>query len=159
MKKSPVTVVRERFQSKEKLVEAVQKLASADLWVDRVSGGKGLAMVSNQQLLKLHDVHAMAHITGGGLTEHLLRVIPDGLGLDIDASAWTLPPVVDWLQREGAVENAEMWRTFNCGIGFVLVVAPDQLVAVQADLVRLQLAHWQIGEVVTAHGGERVRIG
>ena len=52
-----------------------------------------------------------------------------------------------------------MWRTFNCGIGFVLVVAPDQLAAVQADLARLQLAHWQIGEVVTAAGGERVRIG
>ena len=111
------------------------------------------------ELLQAHDLHAMAHITGGGLTENIIRVIPDGLGLDIDASAWTLPPVFDWLQREGAVENAEMWRTFNCGIGFVLVVAPDQLAAVQADLVRLQLAHWQIGEVVTAHGGERVRIG
>ena len=111
------------------------------------------------ELLKSHDVHAMAHITGGGLTENIIRVIPDGLGLDIDASAWTLPPVFDWLQREGAVENTEMWRTFNCGIGFVLVVAPDQLAAVQADLARLQLAHWQIGEVVTAAGGERVRIG
>ena len=56
MKKSPVAVVRERFQSKEKLVEAVQKLASADLWLDRVSGSKGLAKVSNQKLLRLHDV-------------------------------------------------------------------------------------------------------
>ncbi|WP_345779062.1 phosphoribosylformylglycinamidine cyclo-ligase [Pseudoxanthomonas sp. F37] len=111
------------------------------------------------ELLQAHDLHGMAHITGGGLTENIIRVIPDGLGLDIDASAWTLPPVFDWLQREGAVENTEMWRTFNCGIGFVLVVAPDQLAAVQADLARLQLAHWQIGEVVTAPGGERVRIG
>ena len=111
------------------------------------------------ELLQAHDLHGMAHITGGGLTENIIRVIPDGLGLQIDASAWTLPPVFDWLQREGAVENTEMWRTFNCGIGFVLVVAPDQLAAVQADLARLQLAHWQIGEVVTAAGGERVRIG
>ena len=111
------------------------------------------------ELLQAHDLHGMAHITGGGLTENIVRVIPEGLGLDIDASAWTLPPVFDWLQREGAVENTEMWRTFNCGIGFVLVVAPDQLAAVQADLARLQLAHWQIGEVVTAAGGERVRIG
>ncbi|QLQ28385.1 phosphoribosylformylglycinamidine cyclo-ligase [Pseudoxanthomonas mexicana] len=111
------------------------------------------------ELLQAHDLHGMAHITGGGLTENIIRVIPDGLGLDIDASAWALPPVFDWLQREGAVENTEMWRTFNCGIGFVLVVAPDQLAAVQADLARLQLAHWQIGEVVTAAGGERVRIG
>ncbi len=111
------------------------------------------------ELLQAHDLHGMAHITGGGLTENIIRVIPDGLGLDIDASAWALPPVFDWLQREGTVENTEMWRTFNCGIGFVLVVAPDQLAAVQADLARLQLAHWQIGEVVTAAGGERVRIG
>jgi phosphoribosylformylglycinamidine cyclo-ligase len=111
------------------------------------------------ELLQAHDLHGMAHITGGGLTENIIRVIPDGLGLQIDASAWTLPPVFDWLQREGAVENSEMWRTFNCGIGFVLVVAPDQLSAVQADLARLHLTHWQIGEVVTAGSGERVRIG
>jgi hypothetical protein len=56
MKKSPVAVVKERFQSKEKLVEAVQKLASADLWLDRVNAEKGLAKVSNQKLIKLHDV-------------------------------------------------------------------------------------------------------
>jgi hypothetical protein len=56
MKKSPVAVVKERFSSKDKLVEAVQKLATADLWIDRVSAGKGLAKVSNQKLVKLHDV-------------------------------------------------------------------------------------------------------
>ena len=56
MKKSPVAVVKEKFQSKDKLVEAVQKLASADLWLDRVNSEKGLAKVSNQKLLKLHDV-------------------------------------------------------------------------------------------------------
>jgi hypothetical protein len=55
MKKSPVTAVKERFQSKDKLVEAVQKLATTDLWIDRISGEKGLAKVSNQKLLKLHD--------------------------------------------------------------------------------------------------------
>jgi hypothetical protein len=55
MKKSPVTVVKERFESKEKLVEAVQKLATADLWVERLNAEKGLAKVSNQKLVKLHD--------------------------------------------------------------------------------------------------------
>jgi hypothetical protein len=60
MKKSPVTVVKERFQSKEKLVEAVQKLATADLWVERLNAEKGLAKVSNLKLLKLHDVLADA---------------------------------------------------------------------------------------------------
>jgi phosphoribosylformylglycinamidine cyclo-ligase len=66
--------------------------------------------------------------------------------------------VFDWLQREGAVADAEMWRTFNCGIGFVLVVAPGDVAAVSTDLERLGLAHRPIGQVVRADG-ERVRIG
>jgi len=67
----------------------------------------------------------MAHITGGGLTENIIRVVPDGLALGIDASAWPQPAVFDWLQREGQVPREDMWRTFNCGIGFVLLVAPE----------------------------------
>ena len=110
------------------------------------------------ELLDKHDLHAMAHITGGGLTENIIRVIPDGLGLDIEASAIVLPPVFDWLQREGAVPREEMWRTFNCGIGFVLVVAPDDAAAIESDLDRLGLAHRKIGAVVAASGGERVKI-
>src|SRR5688572_29929171 len=110
-------------------------------------------------LLQAHEIHAMAHITGGGLTENIIRVIPDGLGLQIDASSWTLPPVFDWLMREGAVPRAEMWRTFNCGIGFVLVVPPAALAALERDLDGRGLGHWRIGEVVAAGGGERVRIG
>ncbi|MDB6164689.1 MAG: phosphoribosylformylglycinamidine cyclo-ligase [Xanthomonadaceae bacterium] len=111
------------------------------------------------ELLRKHDLHAMAHITGGGLTENIIRVIPDGLGLDIDASAIVLPPVFDWLQREGAVPAQEMWRTFNCGVGFVLVVAPSDVAAVDADLDRLGLSHRQIGYVAAAVGDNRVRIG
>jgi phosphoribosylformylglycinamidine cyclo-ligase len=103
-------------------------------------------------------IHAMAHITGGGLTENIIRVVPDGLGLDIEASAIALPPVFDWLQREGAVPPEEMWRTFNCGIGFVLVVADRHASAVDAELERLGLAHRAIGRVVTAADGDRVRI-
>ena len=111
------------------------------------------------ELLGKHDLHAMAHITGGGLTENIIRVIPDGLGLDIEASAIVLPPVFDWLQREGAVPREEMWRTFNCGVGFVLVVAQSEAAAVEGDLDRLGLAHRRIGAVVPARDGERVRIG
>ncbi len=112
-------------------------------------------------LLKSHGeaIHGMAHITGGGLTENIIRVVPEGLGLDIQASSWTLPPVFQWLQKEGAVADSEMWRTFNCGIGFVLIVAPDQVAAV-SDAVKAQgLEHWTIGQVVTAEGAERVHIG
>lgn len=106
-----------------------------------------------------HKLHAMAHITGGGITENIIRVIPDGLGLEIEASAIVLPPVFDWLQREGAVPREEMWRTFNCGVGFVLVVALADVGGIQSELDRLGLAHRQIGQVVASDGGERVHIG
>lgn len=101
----------------------------------------------------------MAHITGGGLTENIIRVIPEGLGLDIEASSIVLPPVFDWLQREGAVPAQEMWRTFNCGVGFVLVLAPGDVATVSAALEDFGLAHRTIGTVVKASGDERVRIG
>ena len=113
-------------------------------------------------LLKEHGaaIHGMAHITGGGLTENIIRVVPEGLGLNIDARSWTLPPVFQWLQREGNVADSEMWRTFNCGIGFVLLVPADQVAAINASLDALELGHWQIGEVVAASAGaERVHIG
>ena len=111
------------------------------------------------ELLALHRVHAMAHITGGGLSENIIRVVPEGLGLEIDASAWPQPGLFDWLQREGNVADAEMWRTFNCGIGFVLVLGPEQVAAVEQDLARLGLANWRIGQVVEATVEPRVRIG
>ena len=112
------------------------------------------------KLLATHDIAAMAHVTGGGLTENIIRVIPDGLGLDIDAKSWTLPPVFQWLQREGAVAPAEMWRTFNCGIGFVLVAPLSAVAAIEADLDVEGLRHWRIGQVVRADDpGARVRIG
>jgi phosphoribosylformylglycinamidine cyclo-ligase len=105
-------------------------------------------------------IHAMAHVTGGGLTENIIRVVPDGLGLEIEASSWALPPVFAWLQREGNVASPEMWRTFNCGIGFVLIAAPEAVSALEADLDRLALPHWRIGQVVpAADAAARVRIG
>ncbi|KRD34377.1 phosphoribosylaminoimidazole synthetase [Lysobacter sp. Root983] len=106
-----------------------------------------------------HKIHAMAHVTGGGLTENIIRVVPDGLGLDIDAASWELPPVFQWLQREGAVTQEEMWRTFNCGIGFVLIVAPEDAAEIEAELERMALANWRIGRVVAHADGERVHIG
>jgi phosphoribosylformylglycinamidine cyclo-ligase len=109
------------------------------------------------ELLGKHAIHASAHITGGGLTENIIRVIPEGLGLDIEASAVVLPPVFDWLQREGAVPREEMWRTFNCGVGFVLVLAPGDVAAVSASLDVFGLAHRPIGAVVARDAGERVR--
>jgi phosphoribosylformylglycinamidine cyclo-ligase len=109
-------------------------------------------------LLKNVPVHGMAHITGGGLKENIIRVVPDGLGLSLDSAAWTLPPVFQWLQREGKVEREEMWRTFNCGIGFTVLLARDQVDAAKKLLESHALASWVIGAVVPATGDERVHI-
>jgi phosphoribosylformylglycinamidine cyclo-ligase len=127
--------------------------------VDALMAPTALYVKPILELLGRQDLHAMAHITGGGLTENIIRVIPEGLALEIEASAIVLPPVFDWLQREGAVSMPEMWRTFNCGVGFVLVVAPGDVAAVASDLDRLGLSHRPIGGVVAASGGERVHIG
>ena len=100
----------------------------------------------------------MAHVTGGALKEKIVRVVPRGLGIAIDTSTWKLPPVFEWLQREGNVPREEMWRTFNCGIGYTLIVARDAVAATHASLSKLGLAAWTIGEIVRADGDERVHI-
>ena len=104
-------------------------------------------------------IHGLAHITGGGLKENIIRVVPDGLGLALEASAIVLPPVFDWLMREGNVARAEMWRTFNCGVGFTVILPRDAVTAASALLAKHGLASSVIGEVVAASGDERVHIG
>jgi phosphoribosylformylglycinamidine cyclo-ligase len=76
--------------------------------------------------IKTGGIKALAHITGGGFTENLPRVIPENCSVVIDASAWTLPAVFPWLQQAGVVDAAEMARTFNCGIGMVVIVDAGQ---------------------------------
>ena len=76
--------------------------------------------------IRAGTIKALAHITGGGLIENVPRVLPEGVVAEIDGSAWTLPPVFGWLAREGGVVAHEMARTFNCGIGMVLVCAADK---------------------------------
>ena len=110
-------------------------------------------------LLKESPVHGMAHITGGGLKENIIRVVPDGLGIALEASAIVLPPVFDWLMREGNVAREEMWRTFNCGIGFTVILPRDAVAAASALLAKHGLASSVIGEIVPTQGDERVRIG
>ncbi|MEM8824492.1 MAG: phosphoribosylformylglycinamidine cyclo-ligase [Pseudomonadota bacterium] len=76
--------------------------------------------------IRAGGVHALAHITGGGLTENVPRVLPKGLGAEIDLSAWSAPPVFGWLAEAGNIAGHEMLKTFNCGIGMVAVVASDR---------------------------------
>lgn len=97
-------------------------------------------------------VHALAHITGGGLTENPPRVIPEGLACEIDLAAWTLPPVFQWLAKTANMSEPELLKTFNCGIGMMLVVDKDRAEAV-ADL--LQAAGETVvrmGQVVKGEG-------
>ena len=102
-------------------------------------------------------VHAAAHITGGGLTENLPRVLPEGLGAEIDLEAWTLPPVFAWLSQAGGIAEREMLKTFNSGIGMVLAVAVDKAGAIEALLASegeavVRLGHVQPGAGVGYRG-------
>ncbi|OWY07220.1 MULTISPECIES: phosphoribosylformylglycinamidine cyclo-ligase [Thioclava] len=90
-------------------------------------------------------VHALAHITGGGLTENLPRVLPEGMGATIDLNAWELPGVFRWLAETASMEERELLKTFNCGIGMIVVVAADK-----ADEIATLLA--SEGETVTRIG-------
>ena len=102
--------------------------------------------------LKVGGVHAMAHITGGGLTENLPRVLPDDLGASIDLSRIPALPVMAWLSKAGGVAESEMLKTFNCGIGMILAVAPSKATAVKLELAAHGMQPVRIGEVTTGHG-------
>jgi phosphoribosylformylglycinamidine cyclo-ligase len=113
-----------------------------------------------QPLLKLLSgggIDGLAHVTGGGLTENIVRIIPDGLGIDIDRRAWNRPAVFDWLQENGGIEEREMLRTFNCGIGMVLVTPPAAAADLQLRANELGLDCSEIGEVKSCSGTDRVR--
>ena len=73
-------------------------------------------------LIRALPVHGLAHITGGGLTDNIPRVLQDGLEVVLERRSWPRDPVFDWLQRTGHVEQTEMYRTFNCGIGMIAIV-------------------------------------
>jgi phosphoribosylformylglycinamidine cyclo-ligase len=100
-------------------------------------------------LLERGWVHALAHVTGGGITDNLPRVLPEGCGAEIDTAAWEVPPIFRVLQREGKVADAEMRRTFNLGIGMIAVVPPDRAGDVVRELKRAGERACEIGRVVS----------
>ncbi len=97
-------------------------------------------------------VHALAHITGGGLTENPPRVMPDGLACEIDLSAWELPPVFRWLATTAGMSEPELLKTFNCGIGMIAVVAEDRAAALAGLLTAQGESVTQMGRVVKGQG-------
>jgi len=98
-------------------------------------------------LLEHFDIHAMAHITGGGLLENIPRVLPEGAQAVVDNSSWQLPAVFKWLQQNGNVVDEEMYRTFNCGVGMVLVVAASDSDAILASLQDIGEQAWKLGDI------------
>jgi len=111
-----------------------------------------------KQLFENCDVKALSHITGGGLTENLPRVIPDNVQVNIETQSWELPAIFKWLQNEGNIEAEEMFRTFNCGVGMVVCVAgKDRDAAIQCLKTSGETA-WEIGNVeARQEGNELVR--
>ncbi|AKS46330.1 phosphoribosylformylglycinamidine cyclo-ligase [Octadecabacter temperatus] len=97
-------------------------------------------------------VHAFAHITGGGLTENLPRVLPEGLGANVELNAWPLPPVFKWLAEQGGLDEAEMLKTFNCGMGMVAVVKRDKAQAIGNTFEAAGHSVAVIGEIVAGEG-------
>lgn len=123
-------------------------------------GGLGAALLAPTRLyvrqalaaVRAGGVHALAHITGGGLTENLPRVLPEGLGASIALDAWPLPPVFRWLAETAQMTQPELLKTFNCGIGMIAVVAADRAAALTALLQEAGETVTEIGTVTVGQG-------
>jgi len=104
------------------------------------------------KLIKSVNVKGLAHITGGGLTENVPRVLPKGLAAHIERGAWTTPPLFTWLKEQGNVAEREMHRVFNCGIGMVAIVSAEEAAAAEALLAKTGETVWRIGAVRRRRG-------
>ena len=104
------------------------------------------------------DLHAIAHVTGGGIVGNLPRVLPPGTRAVIDASSWRRPAVFEWIRDAGGIAEAEMWRTFNCGAGMLLVVAREAAGAVVEALAASGERAWVAGEIGSGKGAPEVVI-
>lgn len=99
------------------------------------------------------EIHGMAHITGGGLPENLPRCLGKGQSIKIDSNSWTIPPIFQWLAEVGSVNLEAMYNTFNMGIGFVVLVSPQQAEQTINFFQSEDISAFAIGEVVTGSGG------
>ena len=104
--------------------------------------------------LEKFEIKGMAHITGGGLTENIPRVLPENCVAQIDAQSWPLPKLFQWLQQAGNVEQQEMYRTFNCGIGMAVIVPAKQAEAAQAFLTEQGETVYRLGTIRERAGSE-----
>lgn len=106
------------------------------------------------ELLQHAQIKAIAHITGGGLLENIPRVLPDNMRVDIDTASWQWPAVFSWLQETGKIEAEEMYRTFNCGVGMVLIVDPGSAARSMEILAEQGEIAWTLGKVSERNNNE-----
>jgi phosphoribosylformylglycinamidine cyclo-ligase len=107
-------------------------------------------------LIEQVPVHGLAHITGGGITENLPRVLPKGISAHIKLTAWEFPAIFKWLQQQGKVSQADILTTFNCGVGMIVVVPAEEENAALRTLEKLGETAFPIGELVELDGAARV---
>jgi len=110
-------------------------------------------------LIDARMLKGAAHITGGGITDNLPRILPNGLAARVDVSAWTIPEIFERLRDIGNIDPADYWRTFNLGIGMILVVAKRNVAKVRATLALLGEPCSEIGEVLESRGERVVYVG
>ncbi len=144
------------------LIRKILEVSNADLTVD--VDGQSLAdalmaptriyVKSALKLINASEVHAMCHVTGGGFQENIPRVLPDDCKAIIDTNSWKWPAVFDWLQQAGNVATAEMFRTFNCGVGLIVALPEAKADAAVALLNAEGEQSWIIGEVASRQGDE-----
>jgi len=104
-------------------------------------------------LLKAVPIHGIAHITGGGLPGNIPRILPGNCDCRIDATAWPRPEIFQWLQSEGSIDDTEMLRTFNCGIGLVIIVSSDTAAQAHEMLEASGETVYRLGEVQAGSRG------
>jgi phosphoribosylformylglycinamidine cyclo-ligase len=144
------------------LIRRVIEVSGADLGQPLGDGTLGDALLAPTRiyvrpllaLLAALDVHALAHITGGGLTENLPRVLPPGCQATIRRDAWTLPPVFQWLQSAGRIDAGEMLRTFNCGVGMVVCVGAEDAAEATRRLTDAGETVFEIGEITASDAAQ-----
>ncbi|MDZ7842458.1 MAG: phosphoribosylformylglycinamidine cyclo-ligase [Gammaproteobacteria bacterium] len=108
-------------------------------------------------LIDAVEVRSIAHITGGGIAANVSRVLPPGVGLSLDRSAWREPGIFQWIRDSGGIDDAEMLKTFNCGLGMVIIVAESELARALAHFEASGIGAWEIGRA-EARAGETVVI-
>jgi phosphoribosylformylglycinamidine cyclo-ligase len=140
------------------LIRKILEVSSADLSQPLAGRTLGEALLAPTRiyvkpllsLMESVDIHALAHITGGGLPENLPRVLPQGCRAVVESDSWQLPEVFHWLQQQGGVTNSELLRTFNCGIGMVVCVAETDAEQALHSLNEAGETAWRLGRIESA---------